>query len=86
LALGLTISMITGFALFAPRASYTGVGGVFQLKMALLFLAAIHHFAFGSSVLRRSTASTAALRANGALGASLWLGLAVTACWFILFE
>ncbi|NIO40677.1 MAG: hypothetical protein GTO41_11155 [Burkholderiales bacterium] len=86
LALGLTVSLITGFALFAPRASYTAPNGVFQLKMALLLAAMIFQFAINLSVLRRPTTSVASLRANGVLGAMLWVSLAITACWFILFE
>lgn len=86
LAAGLTISLLTGFALFAPRASYTAPSDVFQLKMALLLLAAIYQLTLNSNVLRRSTFSTPWLRASGVLGLVLWLSLATTACWFILFE
>lgn len=86
LGLGLTVSLITGFALFTPRASYTAPNGVFQLKIALLVAAAIYQFAINFSVLRQPSTSVAWLRANGVLGAMLWLSLAITACWFILFE
>lgn len=86
LALGLTISLLTGFALFAPRASYTAPNGVFQLKMALLLAAAIYQFAINLFVLRRRTVAPYSLRASGLLGAMLWVALAITACWFILFE
>jgi hypothetical protein len=84
--LGLAISLITGFALFAPRASYTAPSGVFQLKMALLLAAAIYQFAVTGSVLKKPTTPVAALRASGILGAMLFVALAITACWFILFE
>lgn len=83
---GLTISLVTGVALFAPRASYTGPNGVFQLKLGLLVAAAIYQLAVNVSVLRRPAASVNFPRAGGMLGALLWLALAITACWFILFE
>lgn len=86
LVLGLTISLITGFALFAPRASYTAPSGVFQLKMALILAAAIYQFSVYLSLVRHRIHSVASLRASGILGAMLWLALAITACWFILFE
>ena len=86
LVLGLTISLLTGLALFSPRASYTAPNGVFQLKMALLLAAAIYQFAINLTVLRRRTVSPYSLRASGVLGTMLWVALAITACWFILFE
>lgn len=86
LGLGLTLSLVTGLALFAPRASYTAPGGVFQLKIALILVAASYQLTANVSVLRRPVISSAWLRANGILGTMLWLALAVTACWFILFE
>jgi len=86
LAVGLTISLITGSALFAPRASYTAPIGVFQLKIALVLVAGTYQLALNSTVLRRSTFSVPLLRASGVLGLVLWISLAVVACWFILFE
>jgi hypothetical protein len=83
---GLTVSVLTGFALFTPRASYTALGGVFQLKMALLLAAAAFQLTFMARLLRRPLMAVGLLRAGGALGAALWIALAVTACWFILFE
>lgn len=86
LVAGLTISLLTGFALFAPRASHTALSGVFRLKMALLLLAAAYQLTLSSTVLGNATFSTRWLRAGGVLGLVMWLALAVTACWFILFE
>jgi hypothetical protein len=83
---GLAISLLTGFALFAPRASYTAPGGVFQLKMTLIVIAAIFQLSLSARVLRGREISTVLLRAAGATGLLLWLALAVSACWFILFE
>jgi len=86
LALGLSLSLITGFALFAPRASYTAQSHVFQLKMVLLLGAAVVQLALSNWVLRKPNAVVGTLRAGGVLTGTLWASLAVTACWFILFE
>ena len=82
---GLAISLATGALLFAARATAVGTNGTFQLKMLLLISAALFHF----TLLRRMTAhplAVPAARAAGAIGLSLWLALAVTACAFILLE
>ena len=86
LVIGLTISLVTGFALFSPRASYTAPSGVFQLKMALLLSAAIYQFTMHRVVCRMPGPTQLLLRSIGGLGLLLWLSLAVVACWFILFE
>ena len=83
---GLTISLVTGIVLFTPRAPGTVVSGVFQLKIALILAAATLQLALSSMVVRRTTSALRWLRAGGAIGLTLWLSLAVTACWFILFE
>lgn len=86
LTAGLILSLFTGFALFAPRASYTATGGAFQLKMALLLVATIYQIAQFTLVSRQPQGVGPALRMRGIVGLVLWLALAVTACWFILFE
>lgn len=86
LATGLAISLLTGFALFAPRASYTALGGVFQLKMALLLAAASYQLSLNRAVLRRLDFKPSLLHASGVMGLLLWISLALVACWFILFE
>ena len=83
---GLSLSLVTGFALFAPRASYTGPSHVFQLKIALLLCASVIQLVLSNRVLRKPDAAISVLRASGILMATLWVSLAVTACWFILFE
>ncbi len=83
---GLLISLLTGLALFAPRASYTATNGVFQLKMALLLLAATYQLMLNAREIPRLTSSALWLRTSGLVGLALWLSLAITACWFILFE
>lgn len=86
LALGLAVSLLTGFALFLPRASQAAALGVFRLKMALLLSAAAYQFTVNALVLRKPNVSLNSLRASGILGTMLWAALAMTACWFILFE
>jgi hypothetical protein len=83
---GLGISLVTGFALFAPRASYTAPSGVFQLKLTLILLAASLQLGVNTAVLRSGPPAAAWLRPSGILGLALWLSLAGTACYFILFE
>jgi len=86
LAGALAVSILTGISLFAPRASYTAPIGAFQLKLALIIGASILQFATTRAVLRASPLPIATLRTAGITGAILWLALAATACWFILFE
>lgn len=83
---GLTISLLTGFALFAPRASHTAPTAVFQLKMLFLVLATGCQLILNMTVLHEREISAVSLRVCGVVGLLLWLSLAVTACWFILFE
>ena len=83
---GLSISVLTGACLFAPRATSTAPNGVFQLKMALLLLAATVQVISTTTVLGRTDSSVLRLRTSGLLGLLSWLALAVAACWFILFE
>jgi hypothetical protein len=78
---GLAISVFTGALLFAARATSVGVNGTFQLKMLLLIAAAGFHFA-----VQRVGAPPRPALALSAVGLCLWLGVAVTACAFILLE
>jgi hypothetical protein len=80
--LGLAISVSTGALLFSPRATAAGTNGIFELKMLLLLGAALFHFA----AYRHHTARAYPRRAVGAIGLTLWLTLAATACAFILLE
>ena len=76
IALGLVISLPTGLLLFGPKAVAAGHNSTFQLKILLILAASAVQF----GLLRRDT------RAVGALGLALWVGLALTACAFILLE
>ena len=80
--IGLAVSVATGAFLFAARATDASANGVFQLKMLLLVVAVLVHFA----VARGAREGTALARAAHALSLAVWLGLAVTACAFILLE
>ena len=86
IALGLAISIATGLLMFSGRATAVAASGTFQLKMLLLVAATVFHFASLRFTTRAQEGSTPALRTAGMLGLALWLGLAVTACAFILFE
>ncbi len=87
IGLGLLISVVTGLLLFSGRATRIAASDAFQVKMLLLLAAAGFHFFWARRVsLRRGGAGRALLRATGAIGLALWLGLAVAACIFILFE
>jgi hypothetical protein len=81
--LGLAISVSTGLLLFAARATEVGMNGTFRLKMLLLLLAVFVHFFVQPSV---AGSAPQRARAASAIGLALWLGLAVTACAFILLE
>jgi hypothetical protein len=86
IALGLAVSIVTGLLLFSGRAATVIANGTFQLKMLLLVAAVLFHFTLHARLARRPEAGTRALRATAAFGLSLWIGLALAACAFILFE
>ena len=68
------------------RAAAAAANGTFQLKMLLLVSAAVFHFAVSARLARRPRVDTRVLRIAAALGLALWIGLALAACAFILFE
>lgn len=85
IAIGLAVSIATGVLLFAPRALAASTNGTFRLKMLLLALAATVHYAVHRHV-SRAPVSPLLLRAAGAAGLALWVGLGLTACAYILLE
>lgn len=85
IALGLTISALTGVLLFAPRATVASVNGIFQTKMLLLAAAVLFHTLVHQRVARAAT-SSALRRSTGAVGLLLWTGLALAGCAYILLE
>ena len=85
IALGLTISALTGVLLFAPRATVARVNGIFQMKMLLLVAAVLFHSLVHQRVARTATSSSMR-RGTGAVGLLLWVGLALAGCAYILLE
>ena len=84
--LGLAVSIATGALLFSPRAASAAANGTFQLKMLLLLSAAVFQFAVVARLGCGSEVDTRALRIVAVVGLTLWIGLALAACAFILFE
>ena len=82
---GLTISLLTGALLFAPRATVASMNGFFQAKMALLIAASAFHLAVHQRV-ARDGAGVALRRLTAGIGLLLWTGLALAGCAFILLE
>lgn len=86
LALGLAVSVVTGFLLFAGRATSIAENGIFQTKMSLLVLAVLWQIGVQRRFASATPLSSRGARAIGVVGLVLWLSLAVTACAFILLE
>ena len=85
IALGLTISALTGLLLFAPRATVASVNGIFQVKMLLLVAAVLFHTLVHQRVARVAT-SLSLRRGTVAVGLLLWTSLALAGCAYILLE
>jgi hypothetical protein len=83
---GLFISVTTGFLLFAPRASTASENTFFQLKMTALVAAFVCQFVLQRIIMSKASDSSAAAKAIGATALTLWLGLAIAACAFVLLE
>lgn len=86
IAIGLAISVFTGGLSFSTRATAAAENSIFQAKMTLLVAAVLLHFAVQRRLARAAGPETGVLRATGALGLVLWLGLALAGCAFILLE
>jgi hypothetical protein len=86
IALGLAISLPTGVLLFGPRALAAAHNPTFQLKLVLIVVASAVQFGLQRKAVRRAEQERGPLRALGGTGLVLWVGLALTACAFILFE
>ena len=85
IALGLAVSAVTGVLLFAGRASEIAANGIFQTKISLIVIAVGWQLVVQRRLLQ-TVRSAEGTRAVGVIGLALWLGLAVTACAFILLE
>ena len=86
IALGLAVSVGSGLLLFAPRAATVFDNGFFQLKMLLLTAAVVFHWTLYRNVTGRADAGPFLLRLTGTLGLTLWFGVALAGCAFILLE
>jgi len=86
MTLGLAISVTTGLLLFAARATTVAEKGTFQLKMVLLFSAAVFHFVAYRKVTRQTHVRPLQLQLTGAFALALWFGVALAGSAFILFE
>ena len=85
LVVGLTLSIVTGALLFAPRAQSALENWIFLLKMTLLATAILVQFAIYVSIGSRGS-DGGATRVAGAVGLCLWLSVALAGCAFILIE
>ena len=86
IVLGLAVSMATGALLFSARATSAAANSTFQLKMLLLLSAATFHFAVAARLVRVSGTKARVFKVVAVVGLALWIGLALAACAFILFE
>ena len=84
--LGLAVSLLSGGLLFSTRASSAIENNTFQIKMLLLISAVVFHFLIQARVTRQLQPGMLVMRTSAVFGLALWAGLAVAACWFILFE
>jgi hypothetical protein len=84
--LGLAISASTGALLFSARATDAAANGFFQLKMLLLVAATTFQFTVDRHRADDGQRTVRHVRAVAAVALSLWLGLALAACAFILLE
>ena len=85
-AVGLSLSVVTGLLLFSSRASSAAENSFFQIKMLLLLVAAVFHFGVSRVATRQAGASSRRLRAKGATALLLWIGVALAGCAFIFIE
>lgn len=83
---GLVISIVTGILLVSWKAVAAFGNDIFLIKMLLLLAAALLHFTWQARVARSASADGGALKLAGGVGLLLWLGLAVAAAAYILFE
>lgn len=85
-ACGLVISIVTGILLVSWKAVAAVGNDIFRIKMLLLLVAAVLHFTWQARVARTPRPDGGGTRLPGAIGLLLWLGLAISAAAYILFE
>lgn len=86
IAYGLVLSIATGILLVSWKAVAAFGNDIFRIKMLLLVAAALLHFLWQARVARNASADRGALRLAGSVGLIVWLGLALAAAAYILFE
>lgn len=86
IAIGVTLSILSGLLLFSPRASTAIGSGYFQIKMLLLAGALVFHFTIYRALARRRNVTAGAMRVSGAVGAALWFAVILAGCSYILLE
>ena len=84
IAIGLLISVVTGGVLFSTRATTAAENGIFQTKMTLLASASLWHLFVQRRVRLGSPDGNRPFA--GLVGLTLWMGLALAGCAFILLE
>jgi hypothetical protein len=82
----LGVSVVTGSLLFTGRATSIAANGLFQIKMSVLLIAAAWQLGVHYRLARATSQSKQSASVLGFVGLALWLGLALTACAFILLE
>ena len=85
IVLGLALSVTTGLLLLSPRIVAASTNYIFQLKMLLLCAAAAFHFTIYQGA-AQGTSRRVPPGAAGALGLTLWFGVVLAGCAFILLE
>lgn len=83
---GLVISIATGLLLVSWKAVAAFGNDIFRIKMLLLVAAALLHFLWQARVARNASADSGVLKVAGGVGLVVWLGLALAAAAYILFE
>jgi hypothetical protein len=84
--IGLAVSVVTGFLLFAPRAADASLNRTFQWKMLLLGTAAAFQFTIHRYVRRRPDVSRGRQQLTGLTAFLLWMAVGVAGSAFILLE
>jgi uncharacterized protein DUF6644 len=85
IVIGLALSVTTGLLLLSPRIVATSSNYIFQLKMLILCAAAAFHFAIYQGA-ARGTSRRVPPGVAGALGLTLWFGVVLAGCAFLLIE
>ena len=86
IVVGLVVSVSSGLLLFAPRALSAFENSFFRMKMLLLLVAVLFHFFLYRTVTRHGDDRPLTLRVAGIFQLTLWFGVVVAGCAFILIE